>query len=116
MDINNRIFSLLKEQGKSAKELSKYITVSESSISAWKNNNSYPSSKYIIGISEFLNVSIEYLFYGKETNNSTVLSSDEAELIMNYKELDSRGQHKVHTIIYEEIDRMENTNIGIATG
>ena len=36
------------------------------------------------------------------------LSNDENELISTYNRLDRRGQHRVHTIIYEELDRMES--------
>lgn len=61
MEINERIFFLLDKQGKTAKELGDFIKVNPSSISGWKNEGSFPSSKYIIGISEFFNVSIEYL-------------------------------------------------------
>lgn len=108
MEINERIFYLLNKQGKTAKELGSHIGVNPSSISAWKNEGSYPSSKYIIGISEFFNVSIEFLFTGSEpTANLTI---DEAELIGTYNQLDRRGQHRVHTVIYEELDRMDHSD------
>ena len=84
MEINERIFYLLDKQGKTAKELGLHIGVNPSSISAWKNEGSYPSSKYIIGISEFFNVSIEFLFTGTESTTDLV--------------------------IYEELDRMEQPN------
>lgn len=105
MEINERIFYLLDKQGKTAKELGSHIGVNPSSISAWKNEGSYPSSKYIIGISEFFNVSIEFLFTGSEPTIN--LDRDEIELIDTYNKLDRRGQHRIHTVIYEELDRME---------
>ena len=108
MEINERIFYLLDKQGKTAKELRLHIGVNPSSISAWKNEGSYPSSKYIIGISEFFNVSIEFLFTG--TESTTDLDKDETELIDTYNKLDRRGQHRIHTVIYEELDRMEQPN------
>ena len=35
--------------------------------------------------------------------------NDEKELLTTYNKLDRRGQHRVHTIIYEEMDRMNGT-------
>lgn len=108
MQINERIFYLLEKQNKSAKDLGLFIGVNPSSISGWKNENSFPSSKYIIGISKFLNVSIEYLLTGCDTSSSC-LTEDETELLETYQLLDKRGKHKIHTTIYEEIDRIEKT-------
>lgn len=117
MEINERIFYLLKTKYKTAKELGDYIGVATSSISAWKNSGSFPSSKYIIRISEFFNVSIEYLFTGKDIMRSEDvkstfstplnLSDNELELLEIYRKLDSRGKHKVHTVTYDELDRLE---------
>lgn len=121
MEINERIFYLLKTKYKTAKELGDYIGVATSSISAWKNSGSFPSSKYIIRISEFFNVSIEYLFTGKDIMRSEdakssfstplSLSDNELELLEIYRKLDNRGKHKVHTVTYDELDRLE----GIST-
>ena len=108
MEINERIFFLLDKQGKTAKELGDFIKVNPSSISGWKYEGSFPSSKYIIGISEFFNVSIEYLFTGHEANS--LLDKDQQELVDTYCQLDRRGQHRVHTIIYEELDRIASSN------
>lgn len=117
MEINERIFYLLKTKYKTAKELGDYIGVATSSISAWKNSGSFPSSKYIIRISEFFNVSIEYLFTGKDIMRSEdakssfstplSLSDNELELLEIYRKLDNRGKHKVHTVTYDELDRLE---------
>lgn len=109
MEINERIFYLLEKQKRTAKELGDYIGVRPSSISAWKTEGSYPSSKYVIRISEFFDVSIEYLFTGK--NSGTLhLSKQENELLETYHQLDSRGQHSVHMAIYKELDRMKENN------
>ncbi len=105
MNITERIFYLLESQGKTAKELSEYIGIKPSSITGWKNEGSYPSSKLIIRISEFFNVSIEYLFTGKDYLGESI-EKDQVELLQNYSSLDNRGKHRVHTVIYEELDRI----------
>ena len=105
MEINKRIFMLLEQQGKTAKQLGEYIGVKPSSISAWKTEGSYPSSKYVIRISEFFSVSIGFLFTGEDDSNT--LTDDKQELLNTYRELDRRGRHQIHTAIYDEIDRMQ---------
>ena len=108
MEINERIFYLLDKQDKKAKDLANYIGISASSVSAWKTENSYPSSKYLISISEFFDVSIKFLVTGvDDKSEEDYLSADENELIETYKQLDRRGQHRVHATIYEEIDRIK---------
>lgn len=110
MEINERIFYLLEEQKKTAKELGEYIGVKPSSISAWKNEGSYPSSKYVIRISEFFQVPIKYLFTGESEQSTEHIAAElnqyELELLETYNCLDLRGRHRVHTIIYEELDRI----------
>ena len=65
MEINERIFYLLEKQKRTAKELGDYIGVRPSSISAWKTEGSYPSSKYVIRISEFFDVSMNTYLQAK---------------------------------------------------
>ena len=94
MDINERIFFLLNEQKRSAKELSEYIKVSQASVSAWKTG-SYPSSKHIIRISEFLGVSAQYLLTGEEgpaVAAPTELSSLDADMLHYFHQLDRQEQ------------------------
>ncbi|GFI23415.1 hypothetical protein IMSAGC011_02203 [Lachnospiraceae bacterium] len=102
MKINERIFYLLEQQHKNAKDLGKYIGVNPSSISAWKNEGSFPSSKYIVGISEFLDVSLDYLCTGVEKTKSSlskdcptqdrILSKDEFELLEYFNSLSSAAK------------------------
>ncbi len=76
MEINERIFYLLKKQGKTASSLANYLNIKPSSITGWKNEGSFPSSKYIQKISEFLNVTIEYLVTGNDTStNSNIVTA-----------------------------------------
>ena len=111
MEINERVFHLLDKQHKKAKELALFIGISASSVSAWKTEKSFPSSKHIIRISEFFNVSLEYLLSGIDNENAeSELSTDEKELLETYNKLDRRGLHRVHSVIYEEIDRIKDEN------
>lgn len=93
MEINERIFYLLNKQGKKASALAEYLGIKPSSITGWKNDGSYPSSKYIQKISEFLNISIEYLVTGKSDISAN--NPDQQELLSLYSQLDERSKGEV---------------------
>jgi len=86
MEINERIFYLLNKQNKTASSLANYLNIKSSSITGWKNEGSYPSSKYIQKISEFLNVSVDYLVTGNQSIET--VPSDQQELLNLYNQLD----------------------------
>lgn len=117
MTIIERIFLIMKEKGLKQKELATATNKNESQITSWKNRNCNPPAELLPDIAKFLNVSINYLVTGQtETNNNNFnflnSNNDEAELLKNYQKLDQRGKHKVHTIIYEELDRIEAESSG----
>ena len=65
MDINERIFSILKNRGIKNKELSEGTGIATSTISEWKKGvNLKPDM--IIRVAEFLKLSTDYLLTGKE--------------------------------------------------
>ena len=101
MEVNERIFYLLTQQGKKASALAEYLGIKPSSITGWKNEGSYPSSKYIQKISEFLNVSIEYLITGKDNliPNSLAITSEEQELLDLYSKLNAHEQEVVLSLV-----------------
>lgn len=59
------------------------------SINGWKKG-AYPSSKIVEQISLRLNVSADYLLFGKEKSSPTDLTADEQELLTYYKSLTER--------------------------
>lgn len=92
-------------------QLSKETGISDSLISYWRNGKRKPTLDNLILLAKHFNVTIDYLVFGSQNNSimfgNDSLSNDENELISTYNRLDRRGQHRVHTIIYEELDRME---------
>lgn len=113
LTINERIKTLLKEKNKKQTELAEYIGVSQNTVSDWINKGKNPSANHSYRISEFFEISIEYLYTGNSALiwNQIELTEDEKELLMNYHELDRLGQHKVHTAVYEEMNRINTENI-----
>lgn len=92
-------------------QLSKETGISDSLISYWRNGKRKPTLDNLILLAKHFNVTIDYLVFGSQNSSimfgNDSLSNDENELISTYNRLDRRGQHRVHTIIYEELDRME---------
>lgn len=78
-DIIKRTLALLEKSGKQDKELCDYIGVAQSTFVNWKNRGTDPKSEYLYAISQFFNVSLEYLMTGNEntefmkSNNSVRL-------------------------------------------
>ena len=93
-------------------QLSKETGISDSLIGYWRNGKRKPTLDNLILLAKHFNVTIDYLVFGSQNNSNMFgndsLSNDENELISTYNRLDRRGQHRVHTIIYEELDRIES--------
>ena len=64
MTISERIFYLLEKKKKSQTELAEAISVSLSTVNAWKIRGSLPSADKIHPIAEFLEVTADYLLTG----------------------------------------------------
>lgn len=99
-----------KRQGLKATPLVVECGGASGSISGWKKG-SIPNSEIVLKLAARLNVSCDYLLTGEKSLSSNDLSDDVCELINIYNELDSRGRHKLHTLAYDELDRIKNTNI-----
>ncbi len=61
MTISQRIFKTMEQKHLKQSDLANYIGVANSSVSDWKKKGSTPSADKIVKISEFLNVSVDYL-------------------------------------------------------
>ena len=86
-DLYGRILEQTERLGITGKELGELLGLKKSPLTDWKNHKSNPTLEQL----------------------ANILSPDHQELIDTYDKLDRRGQHRVHTIIYEEIDRMNGT-------
>ena len=99
----DRIIEQTKRLNMTGKELGQQLGLKKTPLTDWKNQKSCPTLEQVVMMCEIFAVSADYLIFGK----SLMLSSDENEFLENFRKLDSRGHHRVHTVIYEEIDRME---------
>ena len=90
-NIGKRIYALIKQQKITAKELAQATDIKESALTGYKKGSHAPSAEALIKISEFFNVTTDWLLTGKESVNMPIsditLSADEAELLELYKRL-----------------------------
>lgn len=108
MTIGERIAQLLKEQGKMGKDLAAYLGVSAASVTGWARG-SYPSSQYIIKISEFLGVSVEYLLTGEEKEDADAIrgiSDDALKVARLWDELDVPGKAIILGELYRRAEAL----------
>ena len=104
-ELYERILEQTERLGITGKQLGEMLGLKKSPLTDWKNKKSCPTLEQLIRMCEIFALSSDYLLFGTVEG----LSSDQQELVQTYAKLDRRGQHRVHTIIYEELDRIERT-------
>lgn len=97
-----KIIDLCKHQNLSGKDFARLLGLKKSPLTDWKNNHSRPTLEQLLRMCEIFAITPNDLL--TDYNSIDVY---ETELLMNYNKLDSRGQHRVHTVIYEELDRID---------
>ena len=90
------------------KEFAQLVGISQGALSDAENNNRGLSMEAIIKLMKYsksdISFSCDWILTGAK-EEPIGLTSDETELLKTYNKLDRRGQHRVHTVIYEELDR-----------
>ena len=72
MAISDRILELRKIKGISQEELAENIGVSRQAVSKWESEQSVPDLEKVISLSNYFNVTTDYLLKGIESNNHTI--------------------------------------------
>lgn len=98
-----RILEQTEQLGITGKQLGNLLGLKKSPLTDWKNKKSSPTLEQLIKMCDIFATSADYLLYGK----TDALSKDQQELIETYENLDRRGRHKIHSVIYEEMDRVK---------
>lgn len=97
-----RILEQTEQLKITGKDLGSLLGLKKSPLTDWKNKKSSPTLEQLVMMCDIFASSADYLLYGKTDS----LSKDQRELVDTYESLDRRGQHKVHLVIYEELDRI----------
>lgn len=70
MTFGERLYELRKMKNVSQEELAELLDVSRQSISKWENDKAYPEMTRLLFMSEYFDVSLDYLMRGKEENET----------------------------------------------
>lgn len=110
--IGKRIAERRKSLGITGQQIKDQTGISTGNLSGIEKGNSLPSAAALIGLSKILNCSVDWILKGEslisEKHNEIDPTDDKTELLNNYSKLDSRGKHRIHTVIYEELDRINS--------
>ena len=83
MTFGERLYELRKDKNISQEELADLLDVSRQSISKWENDNAYPEMTRLLFMSDFFNVSLDYLIRGiEETENFHAATSYKARTLL----------------------------------
>ena len=71
MNIEQRIQQLRKEKGLSQEQLADQLHISRQAVSKWESGQSLPDIEKIVALSEYFEVTTDYLLKGIDTTNHT---------------------------------------------
>lgn len=90
-----RLKDTCKSKGTSITAVLKSLNISTGSTGTWKKG-ALPSGENLVALSTHLNVSTDYLLFGKDNNSfisaSESISPDEYALLNIYREMDETGK------------------------
>ncbi|MEC1178506.1 helix-turn-helix transcriptional regulator [Metasolibacillus meyeri] len=97
-EIGQRIKDLRKQRNIKAIELANTIGVSQGNISDWESDKkkSTPTSKSLIAIANFFDVSLDWLMTGED--RSPQLSDDEQKLLLFFRQTILNDKHEDNTL------------------
>lgn len=72
MTFGENLVNLRKSKGVSQERLAEELGLTRQTISKWELNQSTPDLQYIVQMSEYFEVSVDYLVKGKETTSGKV--------------------------------------------
>lgn len=106
LEMLDRIILLMN--GREQKKLTDFLGLKKTAFSDWKSGKSNSYKKYIVEISEFFGVSLDYLVYGKKQE----FSEDVKELLLLYSQMDENEKkiimERARTIIELKEKNEEN--------
>ena len=86
MTFGERLYELRNKNNLSQEELAEVLDVSRQSISKWENDKGYPEMIRLLFMSDYFDVSLDYLMRGiKKENNEEKVTADDADKISNDK-------------------------------
>lgn len=86
MTFGERLYELRNKNNLSQEDLAEVLDVSRQSISKWENDKASPEMTRLLFMSDYFNVSLDYLMRGiKKENNEEKVTADDADKNSNDK-------------------------------
>ena len=86
MTFGERLYELRNKNNLSQEELAEVLDVSRQSISKWENDKAYPEMTRLLFMSDYFDVSLDYLMRGiKKENNEEKVTAYDADKNSNDK-------------------------------
>lgn len=115
MGFGSRINKLRKSKNITQAELAKYLFVTDKTISSWESNRTEPNLELLVKLSEVLECSVSYLFFGDieknniETEIKIKITENEYKYLDNFMKNNAKYLNEsLHHDIY--FQTKENTN------
>ena len=76
MSFGNNLKKARAKANYTQEQFSEMLGISRQSVSIWESDSGYPEVEKLLEIAKILNVSLDWLFYGKENYEEQIQSSD----------------------------------------
>ncbi|WP_113671147.1 helix-turn-helix domain-containing protein [Vallitalea guaymasensis] len=121
--IGERIKYLRETKNLTQKQLSEFTNINRGNLSNYEKNRVLPASNTIISLSDFFNVSCDWILKGynaedinvslnikhnNQTNLIDCLTEDEKNLILNFRKLPERIQLKFQGRVEQAVDDLKD--------
>ena len=99
----DRIWLLMMQHHMNKSDLAKKIGISSGNFSDWVSGRSNPSTKKIVSIADYFNVSLDWLL--ERDTRFPVSNPEYFNLVTTYSKLDDQGKAVVMGIAYQQLQR-----------
>lgn len=83
MALSEKLYELRKKDGLSQEQLAERLGVSRQAVSKWESGKAVPESDTLISISEYFNVSLDYLMKADDSAVSEPIAGTESDQTAN---------------------------------
>ena len=107
MSLYERMKNICNEKGTNFKRLEQELGFGNGTLRKWENQN--PSYDKVVAVANKLNVSLNWLILGKESED---LTPEEQQLIDLYRQADERGKRSILRLAQDEARELESSISG----
>lgn len=105
-----RIQSLINQHSKNKSQILRELHLSTSTLSDWEKGKGNPSSTAIIKLSEYFDVTTDYILFGRGKEDNKELSSSENEWIKLYYALSDSQKQELSGFILSFFNKKNTIN------